>query len=330
VENATLYLRRCLFDRCFTNTNSGGAISVVSKDCVANLVYCNFRDCAAIGYSAGAINIPSFESLNISRCCFTQCRSNVNAHIISACCDKKPVLIADTAFGECGSKNVSALNYFQRSDLRYTQTNTTYNFAKEGVFFSVSKPRQIILEHCFWVHNEGETCFTHPESVDLGKVETWDSNNVFFNSIQSVIVTGSIDASIMNFVMSGNTFKLFWSVDAGSTIHLVNGIFDFGPAKLNNLEGFDSKIDYREDTKFEIAGITPMKINVSEKNYCFAFEIKKPFAKGSIIRIQELGIVNHPHMTVILGLLFVSIILFVYYLLQRKTETRQGLMRNII
>jgi hypothetical protein len=331
VENATVFLRRCVFQRCFSNTNSGGAIFSNLDGNLIDLLYCNFRECAAIGYSSGCIHAEGFKGLNISCCCFSACFSTIEKHIINAVCMKNQVIIEETTLAECGKNSTSTLNYFQRADLKYTQTNTTFNVAKDAVFFAVSKPRQITLSNCFWVHNEGETCINHPESVDLSKEEKWVFNNIFYNSIPSVIIKGSIVATISHLAMGGNLFKFFWSVDIGSTIHLSNSILDFGVTKLQNLEGFDTRIEYRQDTVLDAVSVTPLKCSVAKNNYCFAFKVKRPFTKGGnpIIRIQDLKIAKHPHMTVLLCFLFVCIILFVYYLLQRKAETRLGLLRNI-
>ena len=331
VENSTLSLRLCYFDKCYTNSNDGAAISFEAEISTAELVHCNFYMCITIGYSGGAINVPNFEKMNISMCCFGMCYSNNQSHIINAISNKKPFVITDTTFGESGKKSVPSLNYFHRTDLLYSQTNTTYNLASDGVHFTVSKPYQIILKNCFWVYNEGETCFLHPESVDAKKLETWEYNNVFYNSIKTNIIKGSIDATISNFVMAGNTFRFFWGVDLGSTIHLTGGIFDFGQAKLHNSEGFDSRIEFRQDTKFEVVGITPLKINVSKNNYCYRIKVRQPFTKGgnAIIRLQSVDFSNHPHITILIALLFVGIVLLGYYFLLRKAETRQGLMRNI-
>ena len=74
-----------------------------------------------------------------------------------------------------------------------------------------------------------------------------------------------------------------------------------------------------------------MKINVSKNNYCYRIKVRQPFTKGgnAIIRLQSVDFSNHPHITILIALLFVGIVLLGYYFLLRKAETRQGLMRNI-
>ena len=330
-EETYVNLSRCSFHNCYSKEFNGGAIRCTSKTNNISIVLCNFYQCATLGANAGAIYVPEVVTMCVNKSCFSSCYATEKASIIYAASNKKPLIIDQVTFSECGKVTTPYLNYYERTALKYIKTNTTFCSATEGVFYHVTKPRSILLSNNIWAYNEGETCFSHPESVDASRTETWEFNNVFFNSIKDVIVKGSIDATITSFAMSGNVFSLFWDVDESSCIHLSDAVLDFGASKLQNKGGFDSKLEYRADVKFDQADISLLPLEVASNDFCFAFKVKRPFTKAHnpVVRIQQMGIGNHPHVFVLLSLMFIAIFAVVFYLLQRKSEARVGMMRSL-
>ena len=328
-EDSFVEIARSSFHNCYSKEFHGGAIRFTSKSNNVSIIYCNFFQCVTLNANAGGIYVPQFVSMDIAKSCFSNCYSTEMASIIYAASEKKPLTIDQVTFSECGKQTTSYLNYYERTTLAYRKSNTTFCTASVGVFFHHEKPRSIFLSNNFWAYNEGETAFSHPQPVDPSRTETWEFNNIFFNSIKDVIIKGSIEATLSSIAMYGNSFKYFWDVDETSSIHLSDGYFDFRPSKFHNKTESNAHIDYRADTKFDQADISPLPLKVANYDFCFAFKVKKPFTKANnpVVRIQQMGIGNHPHVFVILSLMFVAIFAVVFYLLQRKSEARMGMMR---
>ena len=322
---------RCSFQNCYSKELDGGAIRGSDQDYELQLNLCNFYECVTINGKAGAVFLKRFNLFNVTKSCFSHCYATDQSAVIHAISEKKPLLISDTIFSECGQRTTKYLNYYERTDLTYSTSNTSFCVATLGAFYHVEKPRAISLKNNFWAYCEGTNLFSHPQSVDASKSETWEFNNIFYNSVVDVLVNGSIDATINFLAMAGNSFGLFWNADESSTIFLTNAIFDFSPAKLVNKEHNTAKIEYRHDVKFDALDVTPIQVKVAAHDYCYAFKVKRPFTKAfnPVVRIQQMGISNHPHIVILICLMFIAIILVVFYLLQRKSEARLGMMRAL-
>lgn len=330
MEDEKVVFERCQFIECYGDEVSGGAISCGDFDSKVLITKCIFAKCAATNSHAGAIFVPKYESLSISKSCFGRCYSKLRGNVLHISGNKKLCEIFDSTFSENGVETVDDTIYLGKLDLHLKRSNITANKAITGAFLTLFEPVSTKFIENNFVENVGQTGVTFLNlTSNTEDYQLWTNNNFYYNKLE-YLLAGETKLQVSGFFTYKNQLHKFSNLGEESKITFKNTAFDFPDHLLVNKGPIERRIfEFRQDTEFNVDNLSPHVFSNDNNDYCNPFVFRRPFMIDSKINnyLSNFRVEKHPHMFFFIILFFIIILIVIYILLNKKTDMRQGMMR---
>ncbi|EAY10473.1 hypothetical protein TVAG_483840 [Trichomonas vaginalis G3] len=329
-ENETATFYRCHFINCKGDETGGGAISCEDNEFEINITKCVFAKCLVMNSTGGAIYVSKTRSFSISKSCFGQCTSELQAHTVYVNGNKKIINFEDDTFSENGNTKVPDTIFTSEAITFLSRSNITSNKASTGALGHYLNSQSLRLQENNFVENIGTTGIAHPNvSCNIDYTEEWTHNNIYFNKLE-VFIHGHISLEIRNLYTYQNKFNFFFNCPTPSNVIFKGCNFDFGESGLKNKAVVERKIyDYRTDTLFNADNLQPHAFSHVAVDYCNPYNFRKPFTRANkpVEYLNNLQIDNHPHIIFFMGIFFICILVIIYFLIGRRADVRLGMQR---